>query len=268
MKVITLKSLHEREQHSFHLVNPSPWPIMTSFSIFTGAWSLVAWFHYYTYSTAILILAVTLVAFALWRWFLCIIIESEDYHTSEVQQGILLGMALFITSEIMFFFSFFWGFFHFSLAPSIWTGGVWPPKGIIPMVWYALPLLNTCILLSSGVTVTYAHKAIVADNKKGLWHFLLWTVMFGILFTFFQGYEYCNANFSINDGVYGSIFYLLTGFHGLHVLIGTIFLMVCLFRLPKFKKDQHIGYICAIWYWHFVDIVWIFLFIAVYIWGA
>jgi len=161
-------------------------------------------------------------------------------------------------------------FFHFSLSPSIWIGGVWPPKGVHVLDAMALPLLNTIILISSGVTVTWAHRCIIKNSRKYTIHGIIYTVLYGAIFTFFQGFEYNNAVFSINDSVYGSIFYMTTGFHGLHVLVGTIFLLVCLIRHINyhFFKQHHIGFVCAVWYWHFVDVVWIFLFLCVYIWGS
>jgi cytochrome c oxidase subunit 3 len=170
----------------------------------------------------------------------------------------------------MFFFAFFWAFFHFSISPSIWIGNVWPPKGIHTLDSMALPLLNTVILLSSGAVVTWAHRAIVSDAREATTKGLFYTVVYGIFFTAFQKFEYDNATFSINDSVYGSIFYMTTGFHGLHVFVGTLFLVVCLIRHLDyhFFTNHHIGFICAVWYWHFVDVVWIFLFLCVYIWGS
>jgi len=179
-------------------------------------------------------------------------------------------MVLFIVSEIMFFFSFFWAFFHFSLAPSIWIGGVWPPKDFPVLNPWLLPLFNSVILVSSGVSVTWAHRAIVNGNRSDVIIGLIITICWGVLFTGCQYIEYIDAPFSIRDNVYGSIFFLLTGFHGAHVLIGTAFLFVCLIRHINyhFLDTQHIGLEAAIWYWHFVDVVWLFLFCTIYIWGS
>ena len=202
----------------------------------------------------------------LFFWFSDIIIEStfEGNHTIKVQQGVRFGMCLFIVSEIMFFFSFFWSFFHCSLSPSIGIGCIWPPVGILTLDPWGLPLWNTIILLSSGVTITYAHKALICGDR-----YYTTIVCYGLIFTLIQAYEYNIAPFSMNDGVFGSLFFILTGFHGLHVLVGSIFLMVCLYRQVSyhFLTNQHVGFECAAWYWHFVDVVWLGLFILVYIWG-
>jgi len=265
-------NLLRSEQHPFHLVDPSPWPLLTSLSLFSVALGFISYFHYLTTGLFNLVSSICVLSFILFRWFADIITEAtyEGHHTFKVQQNILLGMLLFITSEIMFFFAFFWAFFHFSLSPSIWIGGVWPPKGLHTLDFGALPLLNTVILLSSGVTITYAHRAIVFGDFRKTALGLIFTILYGIVFTFLQKWEYDSATFSINDSVYGSIFYMTTGFHGVHVFIGTLFLFICLIRhfYHHFFKNHHVGFLCAVWYWHFVDIVWIFLFLCVYIWGA
>jgi cytochrome c oxidase subunit 3 len=210
------------------------------------------YFHYFNGGAFSLALSILIVSFNLFRWFADIITEAtyEGHHTFKVQQNILLGMLLFITSEIMFFFAFFWAFFHFSLSPSIWVGGVWPPKGIHTLSFTALPLLNTVILLSSGVTVTYAHRAIVQGDFRKTTVGLAATIFYGIIFTLLQKGEYDGASFSINDSVYGSIFYMTTGFHGVHVFIGTLFLFICLGRhlFHHFFKNHHVGFVCAAWY--------------------
>lgn len=258
--------------HSFHLVDPSPWPVMTSLSLFSVALGIVMYFHYFINGEYHLIFGILSFCFNLYRWFSDIVTEAtfEGFHTDAVRLSIILGMHLFIASEIMFFFSFFWAFFHFSLTPSISIGGVWPPMGIYVLDSKGLPLLNTVILLSSGVTVTWAHKAISAGNRAAVTKALICTIFYGLFFTFFQAVEYLGAPFSMNDGVYGSIFYMTTGFHGLHVIVGTIMLIVCLGRHLNyhFFKKRHLGLLCAIWYWHFVDIVWIFLYVCVYVWGS
>lgn len=269
-----LKNLNKSifEQHPFHMVDVSPWPIMTSVSLLSLALSFVSYFHYFKGGVYHLIISLLILCFYLFRWFSDIVVEStyEGQHTFKVQQGIRLGMMLFIVSELMFFFSFFWGFFHCSLSPAIGIGFVWPPKGIITLDAWGLPLLNTVILLSSGVTVTVVHKAIIVGERAFVINGLIWTIFYGIVFSFVQAYEYQVAPFSINDSVFGSLFFMLTGFHGFHVFIGTLFLIVCLYRQINyhFIRRQHVGLECCIWYWHFVDVVWIFLFIIVYIWGG
>jgi len=207
--------------------------------------------------------------FLLIKWFSDIIREAtyEGHHTSYVQLGIYYGVILFIVSEIMFFFSFFWAFFHISLSPNIYIGMIWPPEYINLLDCYSLPLWNTIILLSSGVTVTYAHKACIAGARIVALDGLFWTILYGGIFTIIQGYEYCFTDYSINDGIFGSLFFILTGFHGLHVIIGTIFLTVCLWRLIEyhFTRQHHVGLEAAILYWHMVDAIWLFLFVCLYL---
>jgi len=194
----------------------------------------------------------------------------EGKHTTYVQKGLRIGMILFIISEIMFFVAFFWGFFHSSLAPTIAIGCVWPPIGIEPISAFGLPLLNTLLLLTSGATVTWTHHSIISGNKQESVISLLLTIILALIFTVIQVFEYIQAPFTISSGIYGSTFFMSTGFHGFHVLIGTLFLSVCLYRLIKghFTKEHHLGFEAAAWYWHFVDVVWLFLFVSVYWWGG
>jgi heme/copper-type cytochrome/quinol oxidase subunit 3 len=205
-------------------------------------------------------------------WFGDIIQEGtrEGEHTLLVQQGLRFGMILFIVSEIFFFVSFFWAFFHFALSPNIFIYCVWPPIGVTTLDPWSIPCLNTVILLSSGVTLTWAHRLILLNKEVGATHTLLTTIFLGVIFTLLQIFEYTQTTFSINDSAYGSIFFVATGFHGLHVLVGTIFLAVCYIRLRKghFTPTRHLGFECAAWYWHFVDVVWLFLFTTIYWWGA
>ena len=219
-----------------------------------------------------IIVSFCILVFYLFRWFSDIIVEStfEGYHTGKVQQGIRFGMCLFIVSEIMFFFSFFWGFFHCSLAPAVAIGYSWPPLNIVTLDPWGLPLWNTIILLSSGITITCCHKAILAGERSTTINSLIATVGYGVIFTFVQMYEYNIAPFSMNDSVFGSLFFMLTGFHGIHVFVGTLMLIVCLYRQINyhFIRRQHVGLECSIWYWHFVDVVWLFLFVVIYIWGG
>ena len=179
-------------------------------------------------------------------------------------------MILFIVSEIMFFFAFFWSYFYFSLNPSFAIGCVWPPMFLVTIDPFGIPLNNTLFLLTSGASLTWAHHSIVYGDKAQALIALFLTIFLGIVFTGFQLYEYQTALFCISDSVYGSIFYLTTGFHGFHVIVGTVFLIVCLYRLffDHFTREQHFGFEAAAWYWHFVDVVWLFLFIAIYVGGA
>ena len=241
-------------------------------SLFTLSVSFITYFHYFNDGAWNLVFAFLTLVYCLGGWFYDIIREAtfQGHHTRKVQQNILLGMMLFILSETMLFFSLFWAFFHFSIAPSIWIGGVWPPVGITTINPLGLPLLNTAILLLSGFYLTKSHNALLARNRYITSDSLCITIILGLVFTTVQLIEYRTATFSINDGVYGSIFYLLTGFHGFHVIIGAVFLIVCFIRfgLWHFNDKHHIGYACAIWYWHFVDVVWIIVYLCVYCWGS
>jgi len=214
-----------------------------------------------------------IVCLVLAYWWADVIKESTYYlqHTVQVMRGIRLGMMLFIVSEVMFFFAFFWAFFHSSLSPAMGIGFVWPPKGILVIDPWRLPLLNTMILLTSGAFITCAHNGLLAyGNSQHIAKILYITGALGGFFLYCQKYEYQHATFTIADGIYGSLFYMTTGFHGLHVLVGTIFVLVCAVRaaLNHFDQHYHVGLECAIWYWHFVDIVWLFLYFVVYIWGS
>jgi cytochrome c oxidase subunit 3 len=181
-----------------------------------------------------------------------------------------LGIILFIVSEVLFFISFFWAFFHSRLAPSVEIGITWPPKNIIPFNPFQIPLLNTIILLSSGISVTWAHHRLIENNHTQTIKGLAVTVILGLYFSTLQAFEYIEAPFTFADSVYGSTFYIATGFHGLHVIVGTRFLSVCLYRLLRFQfsHKHHFGFEAAAWYWHFVDVVWLFLFITIYWWGS
>jgi cytochrome c oxidase subunit 3 len=205
-------------------------------------------------------------------WWRDVIREAtfEGMHSTIVQRGLRLGFVLFIVSEIMFFFAFFWAFFHSSLAPTIQIGSIWPPEGIEVFNPFGIPFYNTYILLLSGVTITITHHAIInGDGDVAKLNFLK-TIFLACMFTSLQVFEYLEAPFTISDGIYGSTFFMATGFHGMHVLIGTIFIAVCFVRLVfnHFTKQHHVGFEAATWYWHFVDVVWLFLFISIYWWGS
>jgi len=253
--------------HWYHLVTPSPWPLVTSFSVFVMLVSVVGYVHRFEGAGSGVFLGLILVLSSMAIWWRDVIREAtwQGYHTVVVQRGLRLGFALFIASEVMFFFSVFWAFFHSSLSPAIELGSVWPPVGLEILNPWHVPALNTLILLMSGVTITLAHHGIIA--KTGLTHWgFLFTVVLAIFFTLLQVYEYINASFDIADGVYGSTFFFSTGFHGFHVLVGTVFIIVCWIRfsLGHFNAAHHLGFEFAAWYWHFVDVVWLFLFICLY----
>jgi cytochrome c oxidase subunit 3 len=266
-----IKNIFMRK-HPFHLVDPSPWPIFASFAAFMMTVGGVMYMHAYEGGEFVLTFGLVMVLYSMYVWWRDVIREAtfEGHHTTPVQVGLRYGMILFIISEIMFFLAFFWAFFHSSLAPTVEIGVVWPPKGIQVLNPWEIPFLNTVILLSSGATVTWAHHAILAGNRRQATLGLSLTVILAVIFTGFQAFEYLEAPFSISDGIYGSTFYLATGFHGFHVIIGTIFLAVCLYRLlvQHFTKSHHFGFEAAAWYWHMVDVVWLFLFVSIYYWGG
>lgn len=259
------------QNHPYHLVSPSPWPLYTSVSLFTLTTSGVLSMHGFYLSSNLFFLALLNLIFSMSFWFRDVISEGTylGNHTYAVQRGINLGVGLFIVSEALFFLAIFWAFFHSSLAPNIEIGSQWPPMGISGINPFELPLLNTIILLSSGVTITYAHHSLIQGNRSGALYGSIFTVILAIVFTIFQGIEYTVSSFTISDGIYGSCFYFGTGFHGFHVFIGTIFLAVGLWRLVAyhFTDHHHLGLESGILYWHFVDIVWLFLFISIYYWG-
>nr|UOU85323.1 cytochrome c oxidase subunit III [Mycomya fimbriata] len=256
--------------HPFHLVDYSPWPLTGAISTMILVSGLVKWFHQYDIS--LLILGLTLTLMTMYQWWRDISREStfQGLHTYNVTIGLRWGMILFIISEVFFFISFFWGFFHSSLAPSIELGMTWPPMGITPFNPFMIPLLNTAILLSSGVTVTWAHHSLMESNYTQTTQSLFFTVILGIYFSILQAYEYIESPFTIADSIYGASFFMATGFHGLHVLIGTTFLLICLIRHINchFSNNHHFGFEAAAWYWHFVDVVWLFLYISIYWWGS
>lgn len=254
----------------FHLVDYSPWPLTSAIGALILTTGLTSWFHLKNINCLIIALFIVIVTIIL--WWRDVIRERTfmGHHTSNVTNGLRWGMALFISSEVLFFFAFFWAFFHRRLSPVPELGCTWPPTGISPINAFSIPLLNTAVLLASGVTVTWAHHAILENNHKNTTQALIITVLLGAYFTLLQLSEYITAPFSIADRVYGSTFFVATGFHGLHVLIGSTFLFVCLLRhlIHQFSTTHHFGFEAAAWYWHFVDVVWIFLFICIYWWGS
>jgi cytochrome c oxidase subunit 3 len=258
--------------HPFHLVDPSPWPLLSSLGALVSTVGGVMYMHGFNGGNIVLLFGIFVTIYSMAIWWRDVIREStyQGHHTNRVQVGLRYGMILFIVSEIMFFVAFFWAFFHSSLAPTVEVGAVWPPKGIQVLNPWEIPFLNTVILLSSGAAVTWAHHAILAGSRNQGIIALFITVALAVIFTAFQGIEYLEAPFTISDGIYGSTFFLATGFHGFHVIIGSLFLTVCLFRLYKyhFTPAHHFVFEAAAWYWHMVDVVWLFLFVAIYYWGG
>ena len=286
---------HAKPNHDYHLVNPSPWPLVASVSAFVMAVGAILWFHEMAPVWPMLIGLVG-VLYTMFAWWSDVIKEGQEgYHTPVVMMHHRYGMILFIASEVMFFVAWFWAYFNTAIFHADVSVASWPPAGIVTLDPWHLPLLNTLILLTSGTTVTWAHHAIQTGDKKGAVQGLALTVILGLCFTAVQAYEYIHApfTFGFNGGlalepftqashaaltsgvgnmgaIYGSNFFMATGFHGFHVIVGTIFLIVCLFRAMAghFTPARHFGFEAAAWYWHFVDVVWLFLFAAIYVWGA
>lgn len=261
--------------HFWHIVTISPWPFLLSMFAAPIPLGLVTFFQGYKLSGLTLFYwGLYCVCLILFLWFRDIIREStfEGYHTQEVQKSIVISFMLFIFSEVMFFVAFFWSFFHSSIFPTVELNISWPPVGMAELIFdpFDLPLLNTLILLLSGATLTLAHWYL----KKGLYlETLIWmqfTFILAISFLTFQGIEYVTSPFDISDGIYGSTFFLCTGFHGFHVFLGSIMLAASQLRifLTHFSRNHHKGFETAAWYWHFVDVVWLFLYIMIYYWGS
>ena len=257
-------------KHPYHLVDPSPWPILGAISAGALAFGAVLWMH--GHGPWLMAVGGLFVLACMFVWWRDVIREAvhEGHHNAIVRIGLRYGMALFIASEVMFFSAFFWAYFSAALFPTAAIGHVWPPKTITPFDPFHLPFLNTLILLLSGTTVTWAHHSLLNNDRKGLIQGLACTVALGISFTCVQAYEYSHAAFGFTQGIYPSTFFMATGFHGFHVIIGTSFLLVCLFRSIKghFTPTHHVGLEACAWYWHFVDVVWLFLFVCIYWWGS
>nr|YP_010947017.1 cytochrome c oxidase subunit III [Eucorydia linglong]WGO57813.1 cytochrome c oxidase subunit III [Eucorydia linglong] len=256
--------------HPFHLVNKSPWPLTGAIGAMIILTGMIKWFH--MYNQKLMLIGSMILIMTMIQWWRDITREGtyQGLHTKMVITGLRWGMILFIISEVFFFISFFWAFFHSSLSPTIETGSTWPPMGIIPFNPILIPMLNTAILLASGVTVTWAHHSLLENNYNQTLQSLFLTIILGMYFTILQGYEYLEAPFTIADSIYGSSFFVATGFHGLHVIIGTTFLITCFMRhlFFHFSANHHFGFEAAAWYWHFVDVVWLFLYISIYWWGS
>ena len=260
-------------KHPYHLVDPSPWPLLSAFAGGLLVTGIILLAHYgMRWPLYAGVLGVLLCMFLWWR---DVLKESRTpgLHSAVVRLGLRYGMILFIASEVMFFVAFFWAYFHFALYPEHVAGAekaIWPPAGIKTFDPWHLPFLNTMILLLSGCTVTWAHHGLLKGDRKALITGLALTVLLGMIFTGLQAWEYMVAPFPFTGGVYPSTFFLATGFHGFHVIVGTVFLAVCLFRATAghFTPEKHFGFEAAAWYWHFVDVVWLFLFVSIDWWGA
>ena len=293
--------------HPYHLVHPSPWPLLAAIRALGMTGGFIVIFHSKDYT--IFFLSIFSICLVLFQWWRDVCREGTylGLHTEAVVLGLRWGIVLFIISEVIFFFSFFWAFFHSSLSPNIELGCQWPPIGVKSFSPFGVPLINTFILLTSGLTVTVSHVSIVSweekfhptsldvftlmdyhylidtvqpvdyyhniiDKNSLFWGklYLLFTILWGLFFTFIQLIEYLESTFTMADGIYGRTFFITTGFHGFHVIVGTIFLIVCLIRLnmESFSKGHHFGFEAAVWYWHFVDVVWLFLYFSVYWWGG
>jgi cytochrome c oxidase subunit 3 len=299
------------QQHDYHLVNPSPWPLVGSASAFVMALGLLNWLHdmFLGGGPILFLIGLLGVLYTMFGWWSDVIKEAhEGHHTPVVQIHYRYGMLLFIASEVMFFVAWFWAFFGAALYPeagghaitlaggehltgdialnadylegvvmergqiarNYFTGAQWPPAGIDVLDPWHYPLINTVILLTSGTTVTWAHHALIHGDRQGLKWGLVLTILLGLVFTSIQAYEYSVAPFEFSGNIYGATFFMATGFHGFHVIVGTIFLIVCLIRALRgdFTPQQHFGFEAAAWYWHFVDVVWLFLFASIYVWGS
>lgn len=271
--------MSDEKNHDYHLVDPSPWPILTAWGVFAMAATFIFFMHEIG-SGLFPIIALVIVCILSYFWWADITNEGEvqGHHTRVVQIHFRYGMFMFLMSEVMFFVAWFWAYFDAALFPNEliqelrveYTGGQWPPLSVRTFDAWDLPFINTLVLLLSGFAVTWAHHALIHNDRKTVIVGLSSAVILGVLFTILQAIEYSHAAFGIADGLYPSTFYLATGFHGFHVIVGTIFLFVILIRTIKghFKPDHHFGFEAAAWYWHFVDVIWIFLFIFIYVLGA
>jgi cytochrome c oxidase subunit III len=267
---------HAVKHHDYHLVNPSPWPARGALAAFLWAVGLIMWMK--GHSPIVFGVGMLGILYVMLMWWRDVIHEGiEGHHSEVVQLHLRYGMILFIASEVMFFVAWFWAYFDVALFPdevhqfqrTAMTGGHWPPAGIETFDPWHLPLLNTLILLTSGTTVTWAHHAIIHGERDEAKQALWLTVGLGLLFSLCQAFEYSHAHFGFSGNIYGATFFMATGFHGFHVIVGTIFLAVCLMRVyaGQLTPQAHFGFEAAAWYWHFVDVVWLFLFVCIYVWG-
>lgn len=264
------------KNHDYHILPPSILPFMSAIGAFTMLSGAVLWFKNPSLPW-IFFIGLAIVLYSMFEWWSAMVHEgAEGDHTPVVQIGLRLGMMMFIISEIFFFAAWFWSFFKNALFPEAGINFTWPPEGIEPFDPWHLPLINTLILLLSGTFVTAAHYELShgtsnrEEMNQKVARLLMFAVILGMIFTFFQAYEYSHATFGLSGNLYGANFFMATGFHGLHVIIGTIFLFVCMIRARAghFTRENHLGFEAAAWYWHFVDVVWLFLFAVIYVWGS
>nr|WRQ18282.1 cytochrome c oxidase subunit 3 [Onukigallia sp.] len=256
--------------HPFHLVDKSPWPITGSLGIMTMTSGMIMWFH--LLNPMLMEIGVMISILTMIQWWRDVVREStfQGLHTKKVIQSMKIGMIMFILSEILFFTSFFWAFLHSSLSPTMEIGMVWPPLGIKPFNPMNIPMLNTMILLSSGISMTWAHNSLIKKNFTQTMQSMMITIVLGLYFSLLQLYEYIESTFSISDSIYGSTFFMSTGFHGIHVIIGTMFIIISAMRMSNLhmSNNHHVGFEASAWYWHFVDVVWLFLYLLIYWWGS
>nr|YP_008815721.1 cytochrome c oxidase subunit III [Pristaulacus compressus]AGZ13116.1 cytochrome c oxidase subunit III [Pristaulacus compressus] len=254
---------------SFHLVTISPWPIIISFSLMNLILNLTFFFHSYNFNNLFYSMILLFISFI--QWNRDIIRESTflGLHLLNIINSLKISMIMFIISELFFFISFFWTYFHNFLSPNIEIGNNWPPKNITKFNPFDVPLLNTIILISSGMSITWSHHSLLNLNKSISKKNLILTIFLGLYFTLLQIFEYYSSSFTLMDSIYGSIFFMATGFHGFHIIIGTIFLMTSIFRLTinHFSYYHHFLFEASSWYWHFVDIIWLFLYLFIYWWN-
>ena len=270
VNIFNLKKKKNVQRNPFHLVELSPWPLVGSIGALFLTSGLAGWFH--GFGIELIVFGLFIILITMVQWWRDVIREAtyQGMHRKKVSKGLRWGIILFIVSEVCFFFAFFWAYFHRSLAPRLELGSCWPPAGVVPLNPFEVPLLNTGVLLASGVRVTWSHHRLIEGDRRGALLSLVITVTLGVYFTYLQRMEYYEASFCIRDRAYGSRFFVATGFHGLHVLIGRRFLLVCLVRvwLNHFSTGHHFGFEAAAWYWHFVDVVWLFLYLSIYWWGC
>nr|DBA43798.1 TPA_asm: COX3 [Bombus supremus] len=256
-----------KKNFPFHMVTISPWPIILSINMMNMFLSIILWI--YLNNLLIMIINLLNMLLSMFMWFRDIIREStfQGMHSFYIISMLKFSMILFIISELFFFISFFWTFFHNSVSPSIEINSIWPPKMIKFFNPFEIPLLNSITLIMSGLTVTMSHYNFLNNNYKLSTEDLMFTIFLGSYFNYMQIFEYENSFFCMNDSIFGSIFFLSTGFHGIHVLCGTLMLFYSLIRIMNhhISKIHHINFEFAIWYWHFVDVIWLFIYMFYYI---